>query len=395
VNSAAASTQRWIVGWAVALAFVALLYALRGVLAPVLIAFGLAYVLDPLVDRLEARRVPRAAGIAILLVPALVLIVVFFVLVLPAVARDVAALVAALPKALTQLLISVQPWLGTHGVALPHSSSEALDALTSSLQDLVPDAMAIAQSVMGVLFGGTLSAIGVAAVVVTVPVLAFYFLKDFDDIVAATIALLPERMRDRIVALGREVDATLGDFVRGQLMVMAILAGLYALGFSLAGVRLAIPIGLIAGLVSFIPYVGGAIALTLALLMSVLHFDGFGQLFEVVSAYIAVSVLENFVIVPRVVGDKLGLPALWVMLALMVGGDLFGFAGVMLALPAAAIAKVFTAHALRHYRGSSVYLGDDGRPLRPEGFGAQRRARSRRRARGKLRVPRARVGLGS
>ena len=219
--------------------------------------------------------------------PALVLIVVFFVLVLPAIARDIAALVAALPKALTQLLISVQPWLGAHGVALPHSSSEALDALTSSLQDLAPDAVAIAQSAMGALFGGTASVIGVAAVVITVPVLAFYFLKDFDDIVAAGVELLPERMRDRIVALGREVDATLGDFVRGQLMVMAILAGLYALGFSLAGVRLAIPIGLIAGLVSFIPYVGGAIALTLALLMSVLHYDGFGQLFEVVLAYVA------------------------------------------------------------------------------------------------------------
>jgi predicted PurR-regulated permease PerM len=378
---------RWLVGWAIGLGCAALLYALRGVLAPILIAFGLAYVLDPPLDRLEARNVPRAAGICVLLFPALLLIVVFFLLVLPAIARDIAALIDALPQAITTLLTNLDPWLREHGLSLPHSSNGALASLSASIEELAPDAMSIVQSAAGVLFGGTVSAIGVIGVVVTVPVLAFYFLRDFDLIVAAAIAMLPERTRSTTVAFGHEIDAVLGDFVRGQLMVMAILAGLYALAFSLAGVALAIPIGLIAGLVSFVPYIGGAIALTMALLMSVLHFAGFGQLWWVVAAYVSVSLLENFVIVPRVVGDKLGLPALWVILALMVGGDLFGFAGVMLALPAAAIAKVVTAHAMRHYYASALYGGREPRPLpAAANLGVRRIVRSKRRARRKLRT---------
>jgi predicted PurR-regulated permease PerM len=390
---------RWLWGGAIGLGCAALLYALRGVLAPILIAFGLAYVLDPPLDRLEARNVPRAAGICLLLVPALLLILVLFLWVLPAVARDIAALIDALPHAITTLLMNLEPWLRERGVTLPHSSNDALAALSANIEQLAPDAMSIVQSAAGLLFGGTVSAIGVIGVVVTVPVLAFYFLRDFDLIVAAAIAMLPGRARGPIVAFGREIDAVLGDFVRGQLMVMAILAGLYALAFSLAGVTLAIPIGLVAGLVSFVPYVGGAIALTLALLMSVLHFDGFAQLMWVVAAYASVSVLENFVIVPRVVGDKLGLPALWVILALMIGGDLFGFAGVMLALPAAAIGKVITAHAMRHYYASALYAGGDvpvpqpAAPVMAASPGVRRLARSRRRARRKLRMPGARVRL--
>ena len=377
-------------GWAIGLSCLGLTYALRGVLAPVLIAFGLAYVLDPAVDRLELHRVPRGAGIAILLVPALLLIALFFLLVLPAVARDVAALIDALPQAVTQLLINLEPWLHEHGYSLPHSSNEALAALTASVQGLAPDAVSIVQSAASVLFGGTVSAIGMIAVVLTVPVLAFYFLKDFDLIMAGSVALLPARVRATTVEFAREIDAVLGDFVRGQLMVMAILAALYALAFSLAGVALAIPIGLIAGVVSFVPYVGGAIALTLALLMSVLHFDGVGQLVWVVVAYASVSVLENFVIVPRVVGDKLGLPPLWVILALMMGGDLFGFAGVMLALPAAAIAKVVTAHGLRHYHASTLFLGHrdaSTRGVNADERGTRRRQRQKRHVRRRLRMP--------
>jgi predicted PurR-regulated permease PerM len=390
VNSAPKSAPRWVYGWVIALGCLALLYLLRGVLAPVFIAFGLAYVLDPLVDRLEVRRVPRAAGIAILLVPALVAIALVLFLVLPAVVRDVSVLLGELPQAVTQLLQGVQPWLAQHGVALPRSSSEALAALQNNIEQLAPDAVDLAQSAMSALLGGTVSAVGTAAAVLTVPVLTFYLLKDFDAIVAAAVALLPASMRERTVQMGREVDAVLGDFVRGQLMVMAILGTLYAIGYSLVGVRLAIPIGIIAGLLSFIPYVGGGVAITLALLMSVLHWSGIGQLALVGLVYATVQVLEGFVIVPRVVGDKLGLPPVLVLLALMIGGDLFGFAGVMLALPAAAVAGVFIAHGLRRYRASPLFLGEA--PARPVVVVVHEARRGRlrpRRLRRKLRAPKA------
>jgi predicted PurR-regulated permease PerM len=210
--------------------------------------------------------------------------------------------------------------------------------------------------------GSTASVFSAVAALIIVPVLAFHLLRDFDDIVAAVVELIPASHRERTTALGREVNAVLGRFVRGQLTVMAIVAALYAGGYTLVGVHLAIPIGLVAGLFSFIPYVGSALALALALLMTVLHFHGVGQLISVTAVYGVVQILEGFVITPRIVGDKLGLAPVWVLLALMVGGELFGFLGVMLALPAAAVVKVFAAHGLRRYRRSTLY----GRPMAGE-----------------------------
>lgn len=333
----------------------ALLYVLRGVLTPVLVAFALAYLLDPLVDRLQAWGMPRAAGVSLLLVLALSALVLGLFLVAPAIARDIATLASELPQAVGRLLESVQPWLAAHGLALPRSGNEALTALEQNLQDLVPDAVGLAQSALRVLLGGTASAVGAAIAAVIVPVLAFHLLRDFDEIVAAAVELIPAGQRMRAIALGREVNLVLGQFVRGQLTVMAILAVLYGGGYWLVGVRLAIPIGLVAGLFSFIPYVGSGLSLALAVLMTVLHFHGFGQLILVLVVYASVQALEGFVITPRVVGEKLGLSSVWVLLALMVGGELFGFLGVMLALPAAAVAKVFAGHAVRRYRTSALY----------------------------------------
>jgi predicted PurR-regulated permease PerM len=346
---------RWAYGWAVALGCVALLYALRGVLTPVLVAFALAYLLDPLVDRLQAWGVPRVAGILLLLVVALSALVLGLLWVAPAIVRDVAALVSELPQAVSRLLENIQPWLAARGIELPRSGNEALSALEQNVQDLVPDAVGLAKSALGLVLGGTASAVGAVIGAVIVPVLAFHLLRDFDDIVAAIVELIPARHRERAVMLGRDVNQVLGQFVRGQLTVMAILAVLYGGGYSLVGVRLAIPIGLIAGLFSFIPYVGSGLSLALALLMTVLHFHGLPQVVLVFVVYASVQVLEGFVITPRIVGEKLGLSSVWVLLALMAGGELFGFLGVMLALPAAAVVKVFAMHGLRRYRTSVLY----------------------------------------
>jgi predicted PurR-regulated permease PerM len=352
-----APTLRGLYGWAIALGCMALLYELRGVLTPVLVAFGLAYLLDPVVDWTERLGLPRTLGVACLLVAALLVISLGLLLLLPAIVRDLGTLAAELPAAVTRLLEAVQPWLAAHGLPVPRSSSAAISALAEHAQELVPDAVSMAQSTARALLGGTASALGVAAAAIMVPVLAFHLLRDFDRIVAAVVALLPGARRERTIAMGLEVHAVLGQFLRGQLTVMAILAVLYGGGYALVGVRLAIPIGLTAGLFSFIPYVGGALALGLGVLMTVLHWSSMGHLLAVLSVYGMVQVLEGFVITPRIVGEKLGLPAVAVLLALMIGGELFGFLGVMLALPMAAVIKVFMGHALRRYRESPLYEG--------------------------------------
>jgi predicted PurR-regulated permease PerM len=382
---------RGIYGWALALGCAGLLYALRGVLTPMFVAFALAYLLDPLVDRLQRLHVPRVAGVVLLLVLALGALGLGLLMVLPAVVRDVAALAGELPAAVNRVLTGVQPWLAAHGLEVPRSGGDALGALAQNLQEVVPDAVGLAQSVGKVLLGGTASAIGAVATAIMVPVLAFYLLRDFDHIVSVVIELLPAGRREVVVGMGHEVHLVLGQFVRGQLTVMAILALLYASGYALVGVRLAVPIGLVAGLFSFIPYVGGALALGLGLLMTALHFGGFGQLIGVLVVYATVQTLDGVVITPRIVGHKLGLPAVWVLLALMAGGELFGFLGVMLALPTAAVVKVFAGHALQRYRASALY-GGRAASVRTAGAGALAPVRARARLR--LRRKRSAVRRG-
>ena len=380
--STARALPRWAYGWAVLAVVLALVYLLRGVLTPVLIAFGLAYLLDPLVDRLEAHKLPRSVGILILLLIAALLIGLGSLLVLPQVLGDLAELAGQLPVAAARGLSQIEPWLADRGVPLPHSSVEMLQAFEHNMRSLAPDAAGTVQTLIGAVVGGTASVFGALAGIVIVPVLAFYLLKDFDIITAHSLALVPAREREVVATTAREVDGVLGQFLRGQLTVMAILAALYATGYTVAGVPLAVPIGLVGGLLSFIPYVGSGVALGLGLLMTVLHWAGWGPLIGVLITYACVQTAEGLVITPRIVGNKLGLSPVWVLLALMAGGELFGFVGVMLALPAAAVAKVFAMHALNRYQASKLYTQRNTLPPpEPRPLRRLRAARRMRRAR--------------
>jgi predicted PurR-regulated permease PerM len=360
------------------------LYLVRGVLPPVLTALALAYLLDPLVDRLEAKRVPRALGILVLLIVAFVVIGAGTLLLVPAVLADLAQLAHELPLALAGAMERLQPWLAEQGIVLPHSPQELVAAADANLRELAPSALGPLRNLAGTVAGGTASFVGSLAALLIVPVLAFYLLKDFDLMVAKVFELVPPRRRPQVGALASEVDQVVGEFVRGQLMVMVLLAILYAAGYALIGVPLAVPIGIVAGLLSFIPYVGSGVALVLGLLMVTLHFTAWSQLMLVVLVYGVVQMLEGFVITPRVVGDKLGIAPPWVLIALMVGAELYGLLGVMFALPFAAVLKVFLTHALDHYRNSHAFGGAPALAVVPDAPGLLRvrAARRRRKARG-------------
>lgn len=345
--------------WAVALALVGgVLYLLRGVLTPVLFAFLLAYLLNPVVARFESWRIPRVMAIILLLAVVLLGIAGFVLLVLPGIVRDIAALASEVPNAMHRSVDLVEPWLKSWGVQVPKSTTEVLERFRDGVPDWAGGALMPVGSMVKSMLGGTVSVIGAAAAFVLVPIFTFYLLQDFNRIVAAITELIPMGPRPWILDLFREVDQVLGQFIRGQLTVMVILAFLYALSYSLIGVRLALPIGIVAGLLSFIPYVGGAVALGLALLMVGLHFVGWMQLVSVAIAYGLIQLLEGFVITPRIVGEKLGLAPVWVLFALMVGGELFGFMGVMLALPASAVVKVLVVRGVVSYKNGSFYRGE-------------------------------------
>ncbi len=368
---------RWMVALAAMFALGWLLYLLRGALTPVFFAFLIAYMLDPVIDRFEARGYSRAVGIAVMLTIVLGGLGLFFALALPGAIRDLVSFVRELPMLARGLLANLEPWLSSMGVAVPHSFGEALQEFELDAGELARQAALPLGTVAKTLLGGTMSFLGALAGLLLVPVFAAYLLYDFDRITAGIGALVPGRYRTLVVDIARDVDGILGEFIRGQLIVMLILAVLYSLTYSLLGVRLAVLIGVVAGLLSFIPYVGGGVALGLGVAMSLIYWSGWGQLVGVLVAYTIIQVFEGFVITPRVVGDKVGLSAVWVLFALLVGGEVFGFMGVLLALPAAAVIKIFVVRGLDWYRASTLFLGEDEpdaeddaetdvRPVQPE-----------------------------
>jgi predicted PurR-regulated permease PerM len=334
------------------------LYWLRQVLTPVFLAFTIAYILDPLVDRLEALRVPRALGIVVVLGSVLALFALVLTLVIPSIGADLALFARELPAYLERALTSAGDWLSHRGVEVPHSSGEWVDRFGAELQTAAGSLIGAAGGVVGWFIGSTASLVGSLAAALVVPVLAIYFLNDFDRIVAKIKELLPARHRDFVIDYAREIDQVLSQFLRGQLTVMLILAVLYGLAYSLLGVRLAIPIGIAAGVLNIIPYLGSAFALLAGVVMSLLGGWHPGQLAGVVLAYALIQFLEGFVITPRIVGKTVGLQEGWVLLALFVGGEVFGFLGVLLAVPVAAVAKIFVLRGLEVYLASTLYRAE-------------------------------------
>ena len=332
------------------------LYWLRGVLTPLLLAFTIAYIVDPIVDRLEALKLPRPAGIAIVLGSALGAVALFLALVLPSIAVDIAAVARELPTHALDALSVVEDKLAGYGVAVPHSVGELVERFGSELQSASATLVASASGALSFIVGSTASVIGSFVAALIVPVFAIYLLNDFDRITRGVHDLLPLRFREPVSSYAGQIDAVLSQFLRGQLTVMLILAVLYGGTYAALGVRLAAPIGITAGILNIVPYLGSAFALIAGILASLLGGWHPGQLIGVVVAYTVIQTLEGFVITPRIMGKTVGLRDIWVLFALFVGGEIFGFFGVLIAVPGAAIVKIFVVRWLEHYRGSELFL---------------------------------------
>jgi len=336
----------------------AVLYWLRGILTPVFLAFTIAYILDPVVDRLEALRLPRPLGIAVVLGGVLALSALCMILVVPSIAADLMVVASELPQHASAALLSLNAWLGRHGIETPHTVPEFVERFGGELQAAAGTLVASASGALGWIIGGTASVLGSFVATLIVPVFAIYLLNDFDRITAGVRELIPLRYRDTITSDAREIDLVLSQFLRGQLTVMLVLAVLYGGTYAALGVRLAVPIGIAAGVLNIIPYLGSAFALGAGLLMSLLGGWNPAQLIGITIAYAVVQSLEGFVITPRIVGKTVGLRDVWVLFALFVGGELFGFLGVLLAVPVAAVAKIFVVRSVARYQSSELYRAE-------------------------------------
>ena len=360
---------RWVLWLGVSLAMGWLLYTLRGVLAPVFFAFLIAYMLDPLVDRVEESRllrgkpIARAVGIAVLLVGVFALAAVAILVIVPMVYEEIASFLKRLPGLVARSRAEWEPFLAGYGLEIPTSVGQAFEEFHLDIQSVLTKSYTPATAVLKWLLGGTVSAVGAIVAALIVPVFAFYLLYDFDVLVAKAAELIPPRHRPTAHGFFREVDAVLGQFFRGQFTVMAILAVLYSVGYGVIGVPLALPIGIMAGFLSFIPYLGSTLALATALLMTALDWQGWTQILWVLGVHAVIQGLESFVITPKIMGDTVGISAIAVLFALLVGAELLGFTGVLLAVPAAAVTKILLQRIDERYRKSEFFAGGtaDGR----------------------------------
>lgn len=346
----------WAAGLALgAVVLVVLAAQVRSVTVPLLVAFTLAYILDPLVDRLEARGLARTTAILILLTVFLLGSAALVVVLAP----QVFAELAQLPERLRELLARLLPWLeSTFQLRVPHSVSQALEVVQERLRAGEHGVAGLARpagSIIGAIFGGTVSVLAAVAGIAMIPVFQFFLLRDFDHIVAALRDLVPARYREPVSARAREIDVALSSFVRGQLIVACILAALYSVGLFAVGLPLALVVGLIAGFGNMIPYLGTALGLSLAVLMALLEWHGPGLLVAVLVVFAVVQVLEAWVITPRIVGDSVGLSSFAVIVAVLIFGELFGFFGVLVAVPLAAVLKILLRVGLERYRASAFY----------------------------------------
>ena len=352
--------KRWLWGLGILVVFLVLAWKLERLATLAILSFIVAYVLNPLVTRLsKIKFIGRAAATVITMFGLTIgfLAVMFFII--PEVFEEFRAFLGRLPALAEKFQTTAIPWLESNlDMEVPGSWSEAYSQVLTRVEKGGSEMIAPAASVASKVFGTTFSAFFTIIGALMFPLFLFFLLKDFPKIIAAVDRLIPGRNRETIHSLAREVDKSLSAFLHGQFTVMLVLGTLYSVGYSIVGVPVAIGVGLLTGLLCFIPYVGAASGFVLALLLAVLEMKGWGSIVGVCIVFGVVQLLDAVLITPKILGGKLGLQPLWIIIALMAGGELFGFLGVLLAVPATAVLKIFVAHSISKYKKSGLFLSD-------------------------------------
>lgn len=347
----ARATRIAITAAAVLIVLVAVLFVLKGALTPLALALAIAYFLDPMVVRLKGWGVPRSVGILAPMLGVILVAALFAFVVVPAIVSQFGELAQKLPAYWSAALSWAIPQIESFGFQVPDTWTEAFHEVRSRFD--LSRIGTLATALLSRLVGGLGAVVGL----IVVPVITFYMLAEFPAVKAGMISMVPPRYREDVFTRWAKVDSLLSGFVRGQLTVCAILAVLYGFGFWLLDVPMAVLIGLVAGAIAFIPYIGSATALLLAGLLCLLEHGTGVRLIGVGVWYVIVQNLEGFVLTPRIVGGSVGMHPMTVIVALLIGGNLLGFLGLIVAVPVAAIAQVFVREAVDGYRGSELYTG--------------------------------------
>ena len=344
--------QRQTLLWlAVGILLAVMLVLLGPILTPFVAAGIIGYILNPGVDALTARGMPRTVAALIAIAGVGLLIAAIVLIVLPVLGEELPILRQRLPILLDRIDGSVGVWLRQMGIG------GRLDL--AGIQEIITEKLAASDGLSGAMLnwlrvGGT-AVIGWAATLLLIPIVLFYVLLDWHTLFARISETVPRRWIVQVTSIAQEVDSLLAQYLRGQLLVMLLLAAYYSIGLAVAGFDVALPVGLFTGLLVFIPYIGFGVGLLLAIVAAVLQFDTAHGLIAVAIVYGLGQFIESFYLTPQLVGERIGLHPLAVIFALLAFGQLFGFVGVLLALPASAILLVVFGRLRRNYLNSSFY----------------------------------------
>ena len=342
---------------AAGLAVLVLFYALSPILTPFVLAGILAYICNPVTDRLTGLGLPRLVAVVLVILALAALGAGLVLIVLPLLYEEATVLAARTPEALVLANEKLAPWLWQNfGIRLKFDTA-SLQKLAAGNWDTV---QLILERIYGSLKIGGVALVGLMVNALLAPVVMFYLLLDWHGMLARFGSIVPRPWHGKLGSVANDIDAVLSQYLRGQILVMAILAVYYSIALSLAGIPSAFSIGVVTGLLIFIPYLGYATGLILALLVATLQFAGWGPIIAVLIVYGIGQMLESFVLTPFLVGERIGLHPLAVIFALMAFGQLFGFVGVLAALPASAALLVGLREVRAFYLASRFYQGAPG-----------------------------------
>jgi predicted PurR-regulated permease PerM len=341
--------------WGVALVvFVALLVLLKGILLPFVAGMAIAYLLDPVCDRLEAMGVSRTVATTIVTAVFAVVIILLLLLIVPFAIQQIIQFLGSLPDFIARTQDRLLPFylqlqqqfdlpaVAELGEIARNRIGTALSWLAGFLEGLITQGLAI---------------FNLLSLIFITPVVAFYLLRDWDRLVARIDGLLPRDHADVMRQLAKQANESLAGFARGQSMVCVLLGAFYAVALVLVGLPFGAIVGLVAGLLTFIPYVGCLTGFVVSMAIAVGQFDNWGSIALVAVIFVVGQVIEGNFLTPKLVGDRVGLHPVWIIFALLAGGALFGFLGLLLAVPVAALIGVLVRFSIAQYRASKLYLG--------------------------------------